>query len=87
MKFKTITLLALAALVSMACGGKDNPVTPSITISGSRSLSVPAEGAKEFVTYVMNGSVTTSEEDEELLEDYAELTVECDNATFSVTEI
>ena len=32
----------------------------------------------------MNGSVTTSEEDPELLEDYAELTVECDNDTFSV---
>ena len=38
------------------------------------------------VTYVMNGSVTTLEEDADLLEDYAELTVECDNDTFSVKE-
>ena len=38
------------------------------------------------VTYIMNGSVTTLEEDPELLEDYAELTVECDNDSFSVVE-
>ena len=60
MKFKTITLLALAALVSMACGGKDNPVTPSITISGSRSLSVPAEGAKETVSFTSSLSWVAS---------------------------
>ena len=60
MKFKTITLLALAALVSMACGGKDNPVTPSISISGSRSLSVPAEGAKETVSFTSSLSWVAS---------------------------
>ena len=51
MKFKTITLLVLAAVISMACGSKDNPVTPSISISGNRSLSIAAEGAKETVSF------------------------------------
>lgn len=35
--------------------------------------------------YTMNGSVTTSEEDPELMEDYAELTVECDASTNGLT--
>lgn len=48
------------------------------------TLTVALTGTE--VVYVMNGSVTTSEEDPELLEDYAELTVECDNDAFSVKE-
>ena len=35
--------------------------------------------------YVMNGSATTSEEDPEILEDYAEMEVECDTETFALT--
>ena len=60
MKIKTLTLLVLAAVMSMACGGKDNPVTPSISISGSRSLSVPAEGAKETVSFTSSLSWVAS---------------------------
>ena len=62
-------------------------------VSGTYEVVSDDEGTLEVVltgtevTYVMNGSVTTSEEDPELLEDYAELTVECDNDTFSVKEI
>ena len=62
-------------------------------VTGTYEIVDDDEGTLEVVlhgtevTYVMNGSVTTSEEDEELLEDYAELTVECDNDTFSVKEI
>ena len=59
--------------------------TYEITSDDEETLEVVLTGTE--VTYVMNGSVTTSEEDEELLEDYAELTVECDNDTFSVKEI
>ena len=61
-------------------------------VSGTYEVVSDDEGTLEVVltgtevTYVMNGSVTTSEEDPELLEDYAELTVECDNDTFSVKE-
>ena len=58
--------------------------TYEITDDDEGTLTVVLTGTE--VTYVMNGSVTTSEEDEELLEDYAELTVECDNDTFSVKE-
>lgn len=36
-------------------------------------------------TYIMNGSVTTSEEDAEIMEDYAGLTFECDTDSFSLT--
>ncbi len=51
------------------------------------------DGTKELtlngtaVTYIMNGSVTTSEEDAELLEDYAELKVEVDAESFSLKVI
>ena len=46
-------------------------------------LSITLNGTD--VTYTMNGSVTTLEEDEELLEDYAEMEVECDTETFALT--
>lgn len=59
--------------------------TYEITSDEDGTLEVVLHG--EDVTYVMNGSVTTLEEDPDLLEDYEELTVECDNDTFSVKEI
>ncbi len=59
--------------------------TYEITSDEDGTLEVVLHG--EDVTYVMNGSVTTLEEDPDLLEDYEELTVECDNDTFRVTEI
>ena len=59
--------------------------TYEITSDEDGTLEVVLHG--EDVTYVMNGSVTTLEEDSDLLEDYEELTVECDNDTFSVKEI
>ena len=59
--------------------------TYEITSDEDGTLEVVLHG--QDVTYVMNGSVTTLEEDADLLEDYAELTVECDNDTFSVKEI
>ena len=58
--------------------------TYEITDDDEGTLTVVLKG--EDVTYVMNGSVTTLEDDADLLEDYAELTVECDNDTFSVKE-
>ena len=59
--------------------------TYEITSDEDGTLEVVLHG--EDVTYVMNGSVTTLEEDPDLLEDYEELTVECDNDTFSVKEL
>jgi len=59
--------------------------TYEITSDEDGTLEVVLHG--EDVTYVMNGSVTTLEEDPDLLEDYEELTVECDNDTFRVKEI
>lgn len=41
---------------------------------GFQVLNLTAESA----TYTMNGSITTSEEDAEILEDYASMQVECD---------
>lgn len=61
-------------------------------VTGTYEVVSDDEGTLEVVltgtevTYVMNGSVTTSDEDPELLEDYAEMTVECDNDAFSVVE-
>ena len=61
-------------------------------VNGTYEIVSDDEGTLEValigteVTYVMNGSVTTSEEDPELLEDYAAMTVECDNDAFSVVE-
>ena len=59
--------------------------TYEITSDEDGTLEVVLYG--EDVVYVMNGSVTTLEEDPDLLEDYEELTVECDNDTFRVKEI
>ena len=59
--------------------------TYEITSDEDGTLEVVLHG--EDVAYVMNGSVTTLEEDPDLLEDYEELTVECDNDTFRVKEI
>ena len=59
--------------------------TYEITSDEDGTLEVVLHG--EDVVYVMNGSVTTLEEDPDLLEDYEELTVECDNDTFRVKEI
>ena len=56
--------------------------TYEITSDEDGTLEVVLHG--EDVTYVMNGSVTTSEEDAELLEDYAELKVEVDAESFSL---
>ena len=60
MKIKTLTLLVLAAVMSLACGSKDNPITPSISLSGNRTLSVPAEGAKETVSFTSSLSWVAS---------------------------
>ena len=59
--------------------------TYEITSDEDGTLEVVLHG--EDVVYVMNGSVTTLEEDPDLLEDYEELTVECDNDTFRVKDI
>ncbi len=62
-------------------------------VTGNYEITSDEDGTKEVVlhgtavTHVMNGSATTSEEDAELLEDYAELTVEVDDEAFSVKEI
>ncbi|MBQ4436622.1 MAG: hypothetical protein IJJ80_00870 [Clostridia bacterium] len=62
-------------------------------VTGTYVVDSDEEGTKEVtltgtrVTYIMNGSVTTSEEDAELLEDYAELKFECDGESFSLKEI
>ena len=62
-------------------------------VTGTYVVDSDEEGTKEVsltgtrVTYIMNGSVTTSEEDAELLEDYAELKFECDSESFSLKEI
>ena len=59
-------------------------------VTGTYTVDSDEDGTKEItlhgtaVTYVMNGSVTTSEEDAELLEDYAELKVEVDAESFSL---
>ena len=58
--------------------------TYEIVSDDEGTLEVALTGTE--VTYVMNGSVTTSAEDPELLEDYAAMTVECDNDAFSVVE-
>ena len=62
-----------------------NSQCPSVKRSSSGSVSVTLTGTA--VTYIMNGSVTTSEEDDELLEDYAELKVEVDAESFSLKVI
>ena len=57
MKIKTVTLLILAAVISVACGSKDNPITPSISFSGvSNPLSVAAKGVKQSVS--LNSSLS-----------------------------
>lgn len=62
-------------------------------VTGTYVVDSDEDGTKEvtltgtYVTYIMNGSVTTSEEDAELLEDYAELQFECDSESFSLKEI
>ncbi len=62
-------------------------------VTGTYVVDSDEDGTKEVtltgthVTYIMNGSVTTSEEDAELLEDYAELQFECDSESFSLKEI
>lgn len=48
---------------------------------GFQALTLTATAA----TYTMNGSVTTSEEDAEILEDYATMQVECDAETGALT--
>ena len=59
-------------------------------VTGTYTVDSDEDGTKELtlngtaVTYIMNGSVTTSEEDAELLEDYAELKVEVDAESFSL---
>ena len=59
-------------------------------VTGDYEVTSEEEGTKEVtlhgtkVVYVMNGSVTTSEEDEELLEDYEELLAECDDDALSL---
>ena len=59
-------------------------------VTGTYTIDADDEGTKEItltgtaVVYIMNGSVTTSEEDAELLEDYAELKVEVDDESYSV---
>ncbi|MBQ9308774.1 MAG: hypothetical protein IJ229_12695 [Clostridia bacterium] len=62
-------------------------------VTGTYEVTSDEDGVKEVVlhgdnvTYIMNGSVTTSEEDAELLEDYEEITFECDSESFSLKEI
>ncbi len=62
-------------------------------VTGTYEVTAEEDGVKEVVlhgtavTHVMNGSATTSEEDPELLEDYTELTLECDSEAFSCKEI
>lgn len=59
-------------------------------VTGTYEVTDDEDGVKEIVihptavTYIMNGSVTTSEEDAELLEDYVDLAFECDSESFSV---
>lgn len=61
------------------------------TVTGTYEVTEEEEGVKvvvlhaESAIYVMNGSVTTSEEDAEILEDYIDMEVECDTNTFSLT--
>lgn len=61
------------------------------TVTGTYEVTEEEEGVMvvvlhaESAIYVMNGSVTTSEEDAELLEDYIDMEVECDTNTFSLT--
>ena len=62
-------------------------------VTGTYEVTAEEDGVKEVtlhgtaVTHVMNGSATTSEEDAELLEDYAELQFECDSESFSLKEM
>lgn len=61
------------------------------TVTGTYEVQSDEEGVLTVAltataaTYVMNGSVTTSEEDAEILEDYVGMVVECDTETFSLT--
>lgn len=60
MKFKSLFFLGLAVLFLCSCSGKDNPVTPSISIDGSRSVSVPVEGATLAVSFTSSLSWVAS---------------------------
>ena len=57
-------------------------------VTGTYTVDSDDEGTRELtlkgtaVTFVMNGNPTTSEEDPELLEDYAEFRVEVDADTY-----
>lgn len=61
------------------------------TVKGTYTVVSDEEGVltvelnAESAIHVMNGSVETSEEDPEMLEDYAGMVVECDTDTFSLT--
>ena len=62
-------------------------------VTGTYTVDSDEDGTKEItltatsVIYVMNGSVTTSEEDAELLEDYVGLQLEVDTESHSLKEI
>ena len=62
-------------------------------VTGTYTVDAEEDGVKEVtltataVTYIMNGSVTTSEEDAELLEDYVGIQFECDGESFMLKEI
>ena len=62
-------------------------------VTGTYTVDAEEDGVKEVtltataVTYIMNGSVTTSEEDAELLEDYVGIQFECDSESFMLKEI
>ena len=82
-----------AGATSMPVSSKATWTLKNCTIRGNRADAEGGglyNGTKELtlngtaVTYIMNGSVTTSEEDAELLEDYAELKVEVDAESFSL---
>lgn len=61
------------------------------TVKGTYEVTEEEEGVKVITlkgteaVYVMNGSVTLSADDAEILEDYAEMEVECDTNTFALT--
>lgn len=61
------------------------------TITGTYEVTEEEEGVKVCALtpvsaiYVMNGSVTTSEEDAEILEDYVDMVVECDTNNFALS--
>ena len=62
-------------------------------VTGTYTVDSDEDGTKEItltatsVIYVMNGSVTTSEEDAELLEDYVGLQLEVDSESHSLKEL